>query len=372
MVAMRPDSLGGGLEIGMKHTARRLDMRRTAPLPLLALALAGAIFLVDTITPLEIAFAVFYVAVVLISMGFLHQRGVIAVAAGCIALTIVSYAMTKSGSPHSGLINCAISISVIVFTTYLGLRSVSAEVAAAEARAQLVRMSRVMTLGELTASIAHEVNQPLTAVVSSGDAGLRWLAADPPNLDRVRRAIERMIRDANRASQVIGRVKTLARGAPAQSVRMDVNAVIREVLALVRNDLTRNGVVLSTELADDLPSVTIDPVQLQQVILNLVVNAVDALSGVSGRSKELLVATSAVDAGQVRVTVRDTGVGLANNQIDQVFDAFYTSKDGGMGIGLAISRTIVEAHGGRVWATRNSGPGSTFQFTLPASARAVS
>ncbi len=355
----------------MRHLLRRRDGRGGPSLPLLALALAAGIFLVDTVTPLEIAVAVFYVAVVLISMGFLHRSGVMAVAAGCIGLTLLSYSMTKLGSPQSGLINCAISICAIIFTTYLGLRSVSAEVAASEARAQLVRMARVMTLGELTASIAHEVNQPLTAVISSGDAGLRWLAAEPPNLDRTRRAIQRMIRDANRASEVIGRVRSLAKGAPAKSKWLAINSVVLDVLLLVRDEVSRNGIALRTELAQDLPPVLMDPVQIQQVVLNLVVNAVDAMAGVVDRTRELLIATDADASGQVRVTVRDSGVGLPPTQADQIFDAFYTSKDSGMGIGLAISRTIIEAHGGRVWATKNPGPGATFRFTLPTVAEAI-
>ena len=334
-------------------------------MPVVAFGLAAVIFLIDTITPFEIAVAVFYVAVVLISMGFLHRRGVMAVSAGCVGLTILSYSMTRSGSPQSGLINCGISISAIVLTTYLGLKRVSAEVAATEARSELVRMARVVTLGELAASIAHEVNQPLTAVISSGDAGLRWLGAEPPNLERARRALERMIRDARRASEVIGRVRGLAKRAPAQSDWLDVNMVVRDVLALVRADIARNGITLATDFAEGLPRALIDPIQIQQVVLNLIVNAVDAMATVIDRPRELVITTSPGAPGQVRVTVRDSGVGLPRDHAEQVFEAFRTSKDGGMGLGLAISRSIIEAHGGRVWATQNSGPGAAFQFTLP-------
>jgi len=337
--------------------------------PAVVVTLALAIFVADTLTDLEIAVAVFYVAVVLLSVNFFQKRGVVLVSLGCMALTLLSYVLTPTGSPHSGLVNWIISLAAIGVTAYLARKVESAEVAVHEARAQLEHIARVTTLGELTASIAHEVNQPLAAVVSSGNACLRWLANEPPALDRARQAVERIIKDANRASMVIGRVRGLAKRAPPHKEQLNINETILETLVLARSEIEQHRIVLRTQLGQALPPVLGDRIQLQQVILNLVINAIESISAAGEGPRELRV-SAAQDQNQepagVRVEVRDTGMGLDASALDQLFNAFYTTKSGGMGMGLAISRSIIEGHGGRIWAQSNEPRGAVFGFTLPA------
>jgi PAS domain S-box-containing protein len=240
-----------------------------------------------------------------------------------------------------------------------------AEEALAEAQAELARVTRVTAMGELAASIAHEVNQPLAAVVANGHACLRWLAAEPSNVHEANAAVQRIIRDANRASGVISRIRGfLKRGAPHRS-QVQVGDVIAEVIGLLQDEARAHGVSLRAKTAARLVPVVADRVQLQQVILNLVMNAIEAMIPISERPRVLEVAANNYRADAVLVAVRDSGVGLDPRHRDRIFDAFYTTKPEGMGMGLAISRSIVEAHGGRLWATPNDGPGETFQFTLP-------
>lgn len=257
-----------------------------------------------------------------------------------------------------------IGISAIAASTYLARKLVAAEAAAHEARAQIARLARITVLGELTASIAHEVNQPLTAVVSSGDAGLRWLAADPPNVPRAKRTMERMIEDARRASEIIGRVRALTRGAPVQRQLIDPNATAREVLALIGGEIARQDITLKTAFSEETPAVLADPVQIQQVFLNLLANGIDALSE-SREAVRVLAVSSERREEVVAFSVSDTGPGLGDRDAAQIFEAFVTHKPGGMGIGLAISRSIVEAHGGRIWASPNAPRGLAVHFTLP-------
>ena len=335
-------------------------------LPFLTAALAIGIFIADTVTDLEIAVAVFYVAVVLISVSFCRTRGVVFISIGCIALTILSYFLSQTGSSHSGLTNLLISLTAIGTTAYLALKMVSAEVTAHEARAHLLHIARVTTLGELTASIAHEVNQPLTAVVTSGNACLRFLAAQPPNLEKASQAVERVVREGKRASDVIGRIRGLLKKSSAHGKKLNINELIQDVIALARGDIEHNNVTIRTELASDLPSVYGDGIQLQQVVLNLILNAVEAMRQVGEGGRQLLVSTTKENSNAVVVAIRDTGIGLPQEQFDNVFEAFYTTKQEGMGMGLTISRSIIEAHGGRLWASSNLPSGAVFQFTLPA------
>jgi PAS domain S-box-containing protein len=240
-----------------------------------------------------------------------------------------------------------------------------AEVAIDNARSELARVTRVMSLGTLTASIAHEINQPLAGIITNANTCLRMLAADPPNVDGARETARRTIRDGNRTSQVITRLRALfgKRGPTAEPV--DLNNAVREVIALSLSILQRDRVILRTELADDLPLVTGDRVQLQQVILNLLQNASDAMSPVEDRPKQLLIRTERDEGDRVRLTVRDSGIGFGPQALDRVFDAFYTTKNDGMGIGLSVSRSIIESHHGRLWAAPNDGPGATFSFSIP-------
>lgn len=233
-----------------------------------------------------------------------------------------------------------------------------------KAQAELSHVTRVTTMGELAASIAHEVNQPLSAIVNNGSACLRWLASENPNLDEAREAAQRVIRDGNRAGEVIVRIRALLRKTDTEKARLDINQTIREVVTLTRNEATGKGVAIRMELAAGLPSVLGDRVQLQQVILNLVMNGVDAMTSVVGRPRELLISSRQHESDKVLVAVRDSGVGLDGQNLEKIFNAFYSTKSQGLGMGLAISRSIVEDHDGRLWAVQNDGPGATFQFTL--------
>jgi PAS domain S-box-containing protein len=241
-----------------------------------------------------------------------------------------------------------------------------AEEALQRTQAELAHITRITTLGELGASIAHEINQPLAAMVTDASACLNWLAKAHPDLDRVRGALAGIVADGHRAAEVIQRVRQLAtKSAGLQKVRLDLNALIREVLPLVRSEVLRHRGAVRLELAAELPPVLGDRVQIQQVLINLVMNGLEAMAAVGDRPRELVLRSQGPDAGEVRVSVQDAGVGLDPTTADRLFNAFFTTKPGGMGMGLSISRSIIEAHGGRLWATPNSGPGATFQFTLP-------
>jgi PAS domain S-box-containing protein len=231
-------------------------------------------------------------------------------------------------------------------------------------RADLAHINRVSMMGELTASIAHELNQPLSGVVVNGNACLRWLAGDSPNLEEARENARRIVRDGKRAGDIIARVRAQATKTGTTMARLDMNEAIEEVVALAQPEVRRNNVTLRTELADDLSPVLGDRVQLQQVVLNLVMNAVEAMSTVGERPRELVIRTQNDEADLVRITVQDSGTGLDPQNMERIFDAFYTTKSGGMGMGLSICRSIVQKHGGRLLAVANDGPGTTFQFTL--------
>jgi signal transduction histidine kinase len=240
-----------------------------------------------------------------------------------------------------------------------------AEEALNTARAELAHVSRVTTLSALTASIAHEVNQPLAGIITNAGTCLRMLDATPPNIEGARETARRTIRDGHRAADVITRLRALFSKREFTLEPLDLNEATREVIALSSNDLHRNRIMLQSELASDLPTISGDRIQLQQVILNLLRNASDAMVDVHDRPRQLLIRTEREGRDRVRLTVRDAGVGLPAQSRDSLFDAFYTTKDGGMGIGLFVSRSIVERHQGRLWAEPNDGPGATFSFFVP-------
>ncbi|HTV63159.1 MAG TPA: ATP-binding protein, partial [Verrucomicrobiae bacterium] len=242
---------------------------------------------------------------------------------------------------------------------------VRGEEALRQTQTELTRVSRLTTMGELTASIAHEVNQPLAAVVTNANAISRWLAAAPPNLNEARKAVRRIARAGKRAGEVIKRIRALVKKSEPTRTPLNLNKLIQETVALTQPELTRKKVSLKIELAPDLPRVPADRVQLQQVLLNLVVNAVDSLSSVANRRRVLRISTGHPQPDAVHVSVRDTGAGINPQENGRLFEPFYTTKPNGLGMGLAISRSIVEAHGGRLWAEANKGRGATFQFTLP-------
>ncbi|WP_018420701.1 PAS domain S-box protein [Paraburkholderia tuberum] len=234
-----------------------------------------------------------------------------------------------------------------------------------EVQIELAHANRVATMGQLAASIGHEVNQPIAATVTNAQAALRWLSAQPLDAEKVRQALGRIVKDANRAEDVIGRIRELIKKAPPRKERMDLNEAIREVIELTRGEATKRGASVQTQLAGGLPHIEGDRVQLQQVLLNLVINAIEAMSGVSDGAREIIVTTGTADAGCVLVAVLDSGPGFAADSAEHVFAPFYTTKSAGLGMGLSICRSIIEAHGGRLWASANVPRGAVFQFTVP-------
>jgi len=254
-----------------------------------------------------------------------------------------------------------------VFTGFI--RDISekrrAEQALHDTQAELARMMRVMTIGQLTASIAHEVNQPLSGIVTNAGTCLRMLDSDPPNVDGARETARRTIRDGNRTSEVVTRLRDLFKKKNGAAEPVDLNDAAREVIALSLSELQSNGISHRHEFADNLPAVKGDRIQLQQVILNLLRNASDAMREVVDRPRQLLIRTECGDGKTVQLTVSDTGIGFAHDAADRLFESFYTTKDDGMGIGLSISRSIIEAHQGRLWAFANDGAGASFAFSIP-------
>jgi len=239
-----------------------------------------------------------------------------------------------------------------------------------EAQAELAHLARVATVGELAASLAHELSQPLSAISTNASACLRWLGHDRPDLEEVTEAVRRIIRDGNRAGEVIVHTRALLKKSGGKRAPFDLADAFREILALVWPELSRHRIVVHQLLGENLPPLLGARVQLQQVALNLIMNAIDAMADVSGRSRELAIRAQPQECNGregVLVAVEDTGVGLAQESLEKVFDPFYTTKEHGLGMGLSICRSIIEAHGGRLWASPNAGPGATFEFVLPAS-----
>jgi C4-dicarboxylate-specific signal transduction histidine kinase len=237
------------------------------------------------------------------------------------------------------------------------------------AQSDLAHVNRVTTMGELTASLAHEVNQPIAAAVTDANTCLRWLTRDQPDLEEAREAASRMVKDASRVAEIVSRIRALFKKGTPQRELVDINQIIREMIALMLGEATRHSISVETELTADLPQLVGDRVQLQQVLMNLMINGLDAMKDGKG-TRELAIKSQRVDENQLQVSVSDTGVGLPHQHADQIFDAFFTTKVHGTGMGLRISRTIVESHGGRLWGSDNSPRGASFYFTLPIKADA--
>jgi len=245
-----------------------------------------------------------------------------------------------------------------------------AEGALMKTQAELAYLSRVLSMGELTASIAHEINQPLAAVVAHGHACQGWLSADPPNLEKARQTTERIIQDGTRAGAVLGRIRALFKKEPPAKDWLDMNEVIQDLAIFLRDEAARRRVSIRTELASGLPKVKGDRVQLQQVVLNLIMNGMDAMTATAGRAKELLIRSGKENSTEIMVRIEDCGVGLNSETAEKIFDPFFTTKPQGIGMGLTISRSIVESHRGRLWATPRPSGGAVFQFTIPIRAQA--
>ncbi|MFY9793899.1 MAG: ATP-binding protein [Candidatus Sulfotelmatobacter sp.] len=237
-----------------------------------------------------------------------------------------------------------------------------------QVQADLAHLSRVATMGELTASLAHEIKQPISAAATNAKTCLRWLGRDEPDLPEAREAVSRIVKDVRRATDIIGRISALVKKATSQRELVDVNELIREMIVLLRSEANRYSISIGTELAEDLPKVMADRVQLQQVFMNLMLNGIDAMKDMSGGS-ELTIKSEAGD-GQLLISVTDTGVGLPVEQVEQIFKAFFTTKPNGTGMGLRISQSIIESHDGRLWAANNSPRGASFHFTLPSAGAA--
>jgi signal transduction histidine kinase len=238
-----------------------------------------------------------------------------------------------------------------------------AEEALRQAQADLAHVNRVTTMGELTASLAHEVSQPLSAIVANGHACLRWLSADPPNWPKAHEAAERIVRDGQDTGEIVRRVRALFKRTPGEKAALNLNEVIGEVLHLLRGDAEKMGIIVETGLDKELPSVVADRIQLQQVVLNLVLNGIEAMDQVVDRPKKIFIRSARENSNAAVVEIRDHGTGFENPE--RAFEAFFTTKEKGMGMGLAICRSIIEAHHGRLWVAPSQGPGATVCFTIP-------
>jgi signal transduction histidine kinase len=299
---------------------------------------------------------------------------------GMRAAIFTAHGMLHVAQPNSGLdqTNLALAVASITFIilAFASVASLSerqrAEEALQKAQAELAHVSRLMTLGELTASISHEVNQPIAAVVTNSQVCQRLMALDPPRPDDVRNTLERIVRDANRASEVIQRIRALAKRTEPRMVALDINDVIREAILLVQREVLSHGVSLRTELSPVLPPVHGDRIQLQQVVINLLMNGVEAMASITNRPREMLIRSQLHEEGQVLVAVLDSGIGIDSETAEKVFSAFFTTKPSGMGMGLSISRSIIRSHGGRLWAVPNPDHGAAFQFTVPIDGKSVS
>jgi signal transduction histidine kinase len=274
---------------------------------------------------------------------------------------VVETASLKRAKAEITGLNEALEQRVVERTNQLMLSSE----ALLEAQTQLAHVNRITTMGELSTSISHEVMQPISATAMNARAALNFLNAQPPDLEEAREALGETVKATDRATDVIEGIRALIKKAPPRKDALEINRAIHEVIALTRGEIVKNGVSVQTQLAECLPLIQGDRVQLQQVIINLIINAVEAMSAVREGSRELVISTAKDASGGVLVAVRDSGPGLNPESCDRLFDAFYTTKPGGMGMGLSICRSIVDAHGGRIWASRTAGPGTVLEFTLP-------
>ena len=330
---------------------------------LIALAIV-AIFIVDTVTHYELVLAAFYSVVILTTAYVLSPRSLIILTAICVVLTVLSFVLTQDGDWHAGLVNMLITIAVIMLVTYLTLKIKAAQQAANHAQTQLMRISRVKSVEGLTTSIAHEVSQPLAAIVTSGAACEQWLAQNPPNLEKARNTLSRIQQDADRATAIIERIRSLTQGIATKKQAFDFNRAVSEVLVLSLAEIERNQISIITQLSPELPDALADVVQIQQVIGNLLLNAVEAIASSRNATRQIQITTHA-DQQQIHFSIRDSGTGIPNDSYPYLFEAFWTTKEQGIGAGLSICRAIIEANGGQIWAEPASDQGTFFHFNVP-------
>jgi len=334
---------------------------------------ALVIMALDFHTDADIDAGVLYIVVVFMSISFCDTRGVIIVALCCAILSLIGWYFSLGdiwGVP--AIVNRLLGLLAVGFTTYLGLKDRMAQIELQEAWTQLSRANRVATVGELTSSIAHEIKQPITGIINDASVAMNWLAAQPPVLHDMKEALEGIVSAAERANEVMDGIRALVKKEPMRKVLLNLNDVIAEVLLLCHSELQRNRISVQTHLATDLWPVPGDRIHLQQVLLNLILNAVESMrESDAGRRKVVIISKNEGSNGVV-VTIRDFGQGLSADDCAKVFTAFYTSKPGGLGMGLTISRSIVERHAGRLSAIQNEGSGATFQMWLPIDSQAGS
>lgn len=329
-----------------------------------AAILTLAVFLVDAFTRLDIAIAVLYVVVVLLVSTTGSQRATLWSGVACALLTLAGFLLSRHLHPGPGpSARCAISLMAIATTTLLVLRNLAASAALQRAQADLAHATRITTLGELATSIAHEVTQPIAAIATCGGSALRWLDRPVPDLPEARRAVAQMVRDAERAGEIVHRIRMMARRqAPAVDL-VDLNRLVHESLAVVRRELQEHRVATELVLGQPAPHIAGDRIQLQQVLLNLLLNAVQAMA--ASDTRRLRIATAPAERRRVSLMVEDTGPGFRPEDTDKLFTAFYTTRPEGLGMGLSICRSIVEAHGGTIHAGAAPGGGARLTLTFP-------
>ncbi|WP_337270022.1 sensor histidine kinase [Oryzifoliimicrobium ureilyticus] len=349
-----------------EHNATQHQQDRRLRLRGFALAsLIVAVFVADTVTQYEVAIAVFYIVVIVLAVGYLSIRGVIRLAGLCVGLTALSLFLTQHGSFDTGVLNAIISTAAIGITTYLVLKTLNAQATVFEAQTQLARATRLASLAALTASIAHEVNQPLAAVVTSADASRRWLDRDPPNIEKAVSALARIAEDASRAGEVIKRVRSLAKSDAPDRKLSDFNTIVHEAVAITQGELEKNNILVKLSLEEDLPLIPVDRIQIIQIVINLLLNAIDAMRHLPSFKRVLSISSFRQEDDTLSLVVADVGTGIEPAVLEHLFEAFWTTKEHGMGVGLSITRTMVEAHGGTISVSSRPRIGTEFTVSLP-------
>ncbi len=322
------------------------------------------IFLLDTLTHYEVAVAVFYAVLILAAGRTLSHHQIVKLACLCVGLTVLSVLLTPSGNLATGIVNTTISVVAIALIVTVHGKMDIARRQAQKAQQQIARLTRIQSLEGLSSSIAHEINQPLAAMLTSAQTCQRWLAQDPPNTDKARQSAERIVHDAQRASAIITRVRSLTQGGAVQAHAFDLNMAIQEVLGLLQTELHAHSILVQSSLLPNLPSAWGDKVYVQQVLSNLFLNAMEAMEQVPPQFRVLQLGTR-LDDNMLLLTVGDKGPGLQPGQEEQIFETFWTTKPQGMGLGLSISRSMVEALGGQLWASNQIEGGAVFCLSLP-------